>query len=315
MLEVEVGGATVLSALRRIPETGWGVVAHLDQAQAYAEVIKLRNSTLALIVDVALAIGLAAYLLCLTIVSPLNRLTRGATAVAEGDLDVCIPVYGSSEVDYTTQVFNTMVARLRKHDNERKAINASLREENSELHVLSITDGLTGLCNRAYLPQVLDKVLAGAKRHMRAFSILMIDVDRFKWLNDTFGHQEGDAVLRSIADVFRSCVRSADTAARYGGEEFLILLTETRPDGAMQYGERLRAKIEQTPSLADKGVTVSIGVASFPDHGATIETIVRAADDALYRCKKNGRNQVMLATHEQTAATAPPGSPQDPGLS
>lgn len=301
-------GMTVLGELRQIPETGWGVVAHLDQAQAYAEVVKLRNSTLALIFDVSLAIGLAAYLLCLTIVRPLDRLIQGATSVAEGNLDVRIPVHGSSEVTYATEVFNQMVAQLRQHRDERKAVTESLRERNSELHELSITDGLTGLHNRAYLPQVLDRELARAKRHRRLFSILMIDLDHFKWLNDTYGHLEGDTVLQGVAGIFRNSVRTADFAARYGGEEFLILLTETGPDGAMRFAERLRRKIERMPSLGQKAVTASIGVASFPIHGVSVEAIIREADNALYRCKQYGRNRVALAALAEVEETAPTGS-------
>jgi diguanylate cyclase (GGDEF)-like protein len=288
-------GTEVLGALRTVPEVEWGVLAQKNRAMAYAAILKLRNITLTLLAAVLLIIGLVAHLLGVTIVLPLRRLTRGATKIADGDLDVTLPAFGHSEVGYLTGVFNEMAVRLRKFRDENAAINRALREKNDELRALSITDSLTGLYNRAQLPELLDKELARSRRHRHPFSMLMIDIDHFKQFNDTHGHQAGDEMLMSVSGIIRAFVRASDVAVRYGGEEFLILLTETGPEGALTFAKSLRGKVEEIRWQGQPAVTISIGVASFPHHGNEVEAIIRQADAALYRCKRGGRNQARLA--------------------
>lgn len=292
---VDTQGTDVVGALSHVPGLDWGVVAHTNRVQAYSAIVSLRNYTLLLISTVLLGIGVAAYLICLTIVRPLNRLTRGSREVAGGQLDLHLPVYGRSDVGSMTEVFNDMVARLRKFRDENVAITEELRERNLELHEMSITDGLTGLYNRTYMPEALAREMARAKRHERSFSILMIDIDHFKRFNDTHGHQAGDDVLLSVAQILKSSVRACDYAARYGGEEFLVLLTETAGPGARDFAEKLRHQVETMSPVAGETVTVSVGVASFPDNGEDLVSIIRDADAALYQCKRSGRNRVALA--------------------
>ncbi len=300
-------GNAVMGALHTVPQLGWGLVAEKDRTQAYSVIVRLRNITLALISTALLGIGLTAYLLGLTIVSPLRRLTHGATKVARGDLDVNLPFHDRSEVGYMTEVFNGMVARLRKFRDENVAINQELHNKNAALRMLSITDSLTGLYNRTELPKLLEIELARAQQRQHSFSILMIDIDRFKRFNDTYGHQAGDDLLRCVAEVLKSLSRACDVAARYGGEEFLILLTETEPDEALRFAERLRVRVEQIRSQRKERVTISVGVASFPSNGDDVESIIRQADAALYRCKRRGRNQVALARAGQEILEPIPG--------
>ncbi|WP_175688310.1 sensor domain-containing diguanylate cyclase [Burkholderia anthina] len=168
----------------------------------------------------------------------------------------------------------------------------------SELVLLARTDGLTGLNNRRSFAEVLDREWRRARRARSVFSLLFVDVDRFKAYNDTYGHQAGDdalaAVARCIGDNIR---RPADTAARYGGEEFVVLLPDTAETGAAQIAERIRAAIDGLP-LEHAGseyghVTASIGLASWtPEHDAQAEAVIKAADEALYSAKANGRNRV-----------------------
>ncbi|WP_269504468.1 sensor domain-containing diguanylate cyclase [Burkholderia sp. IMCC1007] len=168
----------------------------------------------------------------------------------------------------------------------------------SELVLLARTDGLTGLNNRRSFAEVLDREWRRARRARSVFSLLFVDVDRFKAYNDTYGHQAGDdalaAVARCIGDNIR---RPADTAARYGGEEFVVLLPDTSEKGAAQIAERIRAAIDELP-LEHAGseyghVTASIGLASWtPEHDAQAEAVIKAADEALYAAKANGRNRV-----------------------
>jgi diguanylate cyclase (GGDEF)-like protein len=289
-------GTKVLGDLRTVPELDWGVVAEKDRVAAYAAIDRLRNVTLALIAGVLLAIGLAAYLLGLTIVRPLGRLTQGAARVAGGDLDVDLPIDGRSEVSYMTEVFNDMVARLRRFRDENAAINHQLLERNEELRRISITDSLTGLYNRTQLPEVLARELARSQRHERRFSILMIDIDHFKRFNDAHGHQAGDELLRQFAGILKGSIRACDFAARFGGEEFLVLLTETDPEGAFRLAESLRGSAEALRPHGEARFTISIGVASYPQNGDDVESLIRQADDALYDSKRMGRNQVVAAS-------------------
>ena len=296
-------GTEVVGTLSTVPDLEWGIVAEKERSVAYAEIARLRNVTMALICAVLLVIGLAAYLLGMTIVRPLDRLIKGATKVAGGDLDIILPSYGRSEVGYMTEVFNDMVGRLRLFRDENAAINQKLRERNDELRELSITDSLTGLYNRAHLPELLDRELARARRRQIPFSILMMDIDHFKRFNDTYGHQAGDAQLRLVTQILKNLLRACDAGARYGGEEFLILLTETGPEGALFFAERLRARVAEIRSQREQAVTISIGVASYPDDGEDIEGIIREADAALYRCKRGGRNKVALARAGRKASS------------
>ena len=288
-------GTAVLGALRALPNVGWGMVAEKDRATAYAAITRLRNVTLILISILLFVIGLDAYLLGRSIVGPLNRLTEGSAKVAAGDLEVNLPIHGRGEVGYLTAVFNKMVSRLRTFRDENLAMNQKLRERNNELRTLSITDSLTGLYNRTELSELLEKELARSKRHEHSFSVLMIDIDHFKRYNDTHGHQAGDHLLNRVAQVLKGSLRACDIAARYGGEEFLILLTETGPKGALCLAKKLCGEVEEMRNLGVEAVTVSIGVAAFPENGDETETVIRHADEALYKCKRAGRNQVALA--------------------
>jgi diguanylate cyclase (GGDEF)-like protein len=288
----------VVGALKRISELGWGVVAEKQRAKAYAQIVRLRNLTLALVVALLFLIGLTAYFLSLSLVRPINRLTSGAGKVASGDLDVDVPVGSRSEVGYLTEVFNDMVARLRQGREELASINETLRQKNVELHEISITDSLTRLYNRKHLMETLDREVTRSERYSHPFSLLIIDIDHFKKYNDTYGHLAGDEVLRRLASVFKETIRSSDYAARYGGEEFIIILPEISPEQGVEAAERIRRKVAEQRFEGDGEaieVTISVGVASYPENGEDAETVIRNADEALYEAKKLGRNQVTLA--------------------
>jgi diguanylate cyclase (GGDEF)-like protein len=291
-------GESVVGALKRMSELDWGVVAEKERAKAYAQIVRLRNVTLVLVVGLLLFIGLGAYFLGLTLVRPLDRLTGGASKVAAGDLEVDLPVLSGSEVGYLTEVFNDMVARLRQGREELAAINKTLRKKNKELHELSITDSLTGLYNRKHLMETLDNEVARSKRHKHDFAVLVIDIDHFKEYNDTYGHLAGDEVLSRLASVFKKSVRSCDYVARYGGEEFILVLPEIGPEDGVKAAERIRKEVVKENFAGDgkpREVTVSVGVASYPKDGDDSQAIIRHADAALYKSKESGRNRVVLA--------------------
>ncbi|MEC4687817.1 MAG: diguanylate cyclase, partial [Nitrospirota bacterium] len=281
--------------------------AEIGKTEAYAETTRIRNLTLLITLGVLLVIGLSAYLLGVTIVRPLDRLTKGADQVANGNLSVEVPVVSGGEVGYLTQVFNYMVGKLRQGQEELAAINNTLTMTNRELQELSITDSLTGLYNRRYMMNALTNEVARAQRQNHHFSLLMIDIDYFKKYNDTYGHLAGDDLLIKVGSVFRESIRSVDFAARYGGEEFLIMLPEHGTDGAMEVAERIRTKVASATTGDENRkdpVTVSIGVAAFPENGATPAALIASADAALYQGKQRGRNRVVLSGVTPTKQTA-----------
>jgi diguanylate cyclase (GGDEF)-like protein len=282
-------GQPAIGTMRPVSALGWTVVAEISRAEAYGRVSRQRNITLVMLGGLVIAVGLAAYVLALTVVRPLERLTAGAKQVGSGDFKVDVPVLDYGEVGYLTRTFNTMVTHLREGREELAAIN-------SALETLSVTDGLTGLFNHKHLMATLASEVARAERHKHPLSILMIDVDHFKEYNDRFGHQMGDKLLADIAAIFKQTTRSIDYAARYGGDEFLLLLHEVAADDAMQLADRVRSKVAAARfEPGDHKVTVSIGVASYPEHGDTAGAVIAAADAGLYKAKRGGRNETVRA--------------------
>jgi diguanylate cyclase (GGDEF)-like protein len=166
-----------------------------------------------------------------------------------------------------------------------------LQEKNEELERIVVIDRLTGLYNRLKLDQVLKDELARSVRYETHFSILMLDIDKFKAVNDTFGHQAGDSVLVEFARILQGNVRESDAVGRWGGEEFLIVCRDTVRENAVTLAQNLRQKVEQHEFAIAGHKTVSIGVASWRA-GDSITQLMERADHALYRAKEHGRNRV-----------------------
>jgi diguanylate cyclase (GGDEF)-like protein len=168
-----------------------------------------------------------------------------------------------------------------------------------EAQRLSLTDQLTGAWNRRYFQMQFRQVLATAQRFDRPFSILMLDLDHFKMVNDTYGHPRGDTILVDFAGRVEKVLREVDTFARYGGEEFICLLSETDLEGALTTAGKIQdaIKMRKFGGLGEEPVslTVSIGVASHPEHGRAFRPLIEAADQALYRAKQEGRDRVCTA--------------------
>jgi diguanylate cyclase (GGDEF)-like protein len=180
-----------------------------------------------------------------------------------------------------------------------------------EAQRLSITDGLTGTWNRRYLYMQFKQVLATAQRFDRPFSVLMLDLDNFKDINDNYGHQRGDAILVEFSHRVSTMLREVDTFARYGGEEFVCLLSETDENGAITTAEKIRDSVKSEPfGGMDEhllNVTVSIGVAAYPQHGESAQGLIESADRALYRAKQTGRDRVSTPEGLLIADTGEPG--------
>ena len=174
------------------------------------------------------------------------------------------------------------------------------RERYEEAHKRMTHDALTGLHNRGYFDEMLPQTLAQAKRYQRPFSLLFVDADNFKSINDTHSHAIGDRVLRLVADTLKEHARSADTVCRYGGDEFIVILSSADSDAAAAFAERFRRRLREravaaAPTLPVLDVTATVGVATFLEDAAieTAEDLVRLADNRLYMGKRAGRDRVV----------------------
>lgn len=203
-----------------------------------------------------------------------------------------------------------LVGGAHEHDARLKALedrvtalqleNLDLMAKNSFLSEISARDSLTGLYNRWYVMEKIDSEMNRALRHGYAMSVVMLDLDHFKNINDSYGHPAGDAVLRSVGQMVKESCRVYDVPGRYGGEEFCIVLPDTKVSGTATVAERIRARLESTPLvIGDSTVTVtaSIGIAGMDSAAEGVlsaSALVDRADRALYAAKKQGRNRIEL---------------------
>ncbi|QBC42915.1 GGDEF domain-containing response regulator [Iodobacter fluviatilis] len=200
------------------------------------------------------------------------------------------------ELDHQLELQNQELQRI---NNELEIIvderTHELVEKNKELEQLAVTDRLTGLYNRLFLDQVLAREFSTLSRHGTTLSLILLDIDHFKHVNDTYGHHAGDEVLKGISQILKGNVRESDVVGRWGGEEFLILCPNTSLSDTLKVAEKLRLCIEQYDFASIGRCTASFGVASY-QQGDTMIMVETRADKALYLAKDQGRNRVMSST-------------------
>lgn len=216
-----------------------------------------------------------------------------------------VPLFVDSQVAGSMQLFSMRDRHFTEEDAQLLWVFSLVAENllsrgsaHEGLLRFAFTDYLTGLRSRRFFEQQLDQELKRAQRHRQQFALLMIDIDHFKRLNDTFGHHIGDQALRGVAYLLMQEMREADTSARYGGEEFSIILPETNEQGARLVSERLRRTIEQTgffagPDVPLQHITISIGFAIYGVDAVLKNDLTAFADSALYAAKREGRNRVV----------------------
>jgi diguanylate cyclase (GGDEF)-like protein len=166
----------------------------------------------------------------------------------------------------------------------------------ARMETMATTDGLTGLVNHRTFQERLSEMLARAERSSGHHALILTDIDHFKKVNDTYGHPVGDQVLKGVAQVVRDCVRKVDLAARYGGEEFAIVLESTDREGAKLLAERIRQEVQKQVFSSEKGnfsVTLSLGIAVYPEDGNEKPVLIHNADQSLYHAKHGGRNRAV----------------------
>jgi diguanylate cyclase (GGDEF)-like protein len=276
------GGVDVLGACRAVPGVDLVVVQEVEATTAFTSIRQLRNTVLLIALAGALLVTGFAWALVVRLVRPIESLIEGARAVSGGDYTHEVEVLSRDELGYLGSVFNEMTR--------------ALRETHGQLEHLARTDELTGLFNRRHLDATLEGELARARRSGAPLGVLMLDLDHFKAFNDRFGHPEGDARLRAVADLLRGHLRPTDTVARYGGEEFMVLLPGSPRDESVRIAERIRRRLEELRTGVDEALTTgSFGIATWPEDGKTATQLIAASDAALYDAKRRGRNRIAVA--------------------
>jgi len=270
---------------------------------AFAPVIGVVTRIFVIDLFLVLLASFLAFRITAAVLRPIEVLSDGARRIAQGQLDHEVPEPETrDEIGLLARTFNDMLRRLRRQQAEIKAVNRDLLERNSELQQaketfeqLSITDGLTKLHNHRFFQDHLTREILRVGRSGEPLSMLLVDLDDFKQLNDRCGHAAGDELLAGVARILNQSVRATDLLARYGGEEFVVLTPDTDLDGAYRLAEKIRTSVAESSFILDGSlrplrVTVSIGVAQF---AGDRKAFFRAADRALYRAKDHGKNCVL----------------------
>lgn len=301
------------------PTYDLGLIALQPKTEIDAMVSSVHHVSQIILFSSIIAILLVSLWQILIVCRPLNNLIDHISQITEGNLNIGEFKAKSSqdEIGRLAQVFNQMHSTIKRQIQELNAHRELLEKEvkertyeleqaNKKLDLISRTDELTQLPNRRDMHRTIEKEVDRANRFRKAFSIIFIDIDHFKDVNDTYGHAAGDAVLKSVASTIRSLLRKYDVLARYGGEEFLTLLPETELKDAAHVAERFRKQIEnQTIFFGGQEikVTITLGVAQF-DSSQGAEKCIQLADKALYEGKEHGRNKVILWTDDKPVENA-----------
>lgn len=293
-ITVNAKGIEELSAMATVPGTGWFVVARTPTAEVFQPVAELRRIMVRNAFATMTGMILILLVLLPRVLRPLTSAARSIREMAEGKRDLApLPVTRQDEVGDLVLGFNHLVAKL--HEKEQ-----ALMQTMQKLDQLAGTDTLTGAWNRRHFDEVVDRELDRSRRYGHALALIVLDLDRFKEINDRYGHVEGDRVLQEVASCMREALRKPDSLTRWGGEEFIVLMPDTGIASAAILAERLRSNIAARHIEGIGTVTASIGVAELGTSEQRNAWLARA-DAALYRAKQAGRNRVELADAAQGA--------------
>lgn len=293
--------------MSRIRGPNWHLVTvypkALLQARAYgsAQVILLGG-----LVGLVVELALLAWIIRRQVALPLGRLSQAAASIAKGDLQVELDDREGHELGRLARNFLHMASRLRERDealtNRARELEHEVSERISSEHRMqhmATHDALTGLANRTLLMDRLQQALVAGARNQQVIAVLFIDLDNFKQINDTLGHDAGDDVLRHVGAKVSLLLRKSDTLSRMGGDEFVLLLPAIgRKEDAMVIAEKIIASLSETIEVGgvNFAITPSIGISSFPSDGDDAQTLLKNADIAMYRAKEYGRNGFQCYT-------------------
>ena len=279
----------MLGALISMPELSWAVFIQQPYETVYWNLGRMRRLSIFVgALSLCFAV-LLAFLISRYITRSIVKLTHGVRQVANRNFTFKVDINSKNEIGELAATFNQMVDQLNSHRKD-------LEEKQKELELLARTDALTGLNNHRHFMDQLSCEIKQAVRHNSPLSVMILDLDDFKRVNDTYGHLIGDRVLSTIAELIKQHVRSTDIAARYGGDEFCVALPNTTAPGARGLAKKLCEEIAEVVFSADSEVvfhiTCSIGLAQFHKDMKNSLVILKFADQALYKAKSAGRNIV-----------------------
>ena len=269
----------MLAAYNVIPETGWGVVQQTPVSFMEDLLIDHIQKLAARVLPPFILLLLLCIFIARKLAAPFIRLADVMNQLALGK-SVPIPSnqsHWNREADLLTK---SVVIAIK-----------AVKENNHQLTHAAMTDPLTGIPNRRKLNETMEE-WAGQNR---LFSLVEIDIDHFKRINDTYGHQMGDEMLKTLVQVIQSVIREKDLCFRYGGEEFIVLFPDTAASEAYSIAEKVRMAVENKMKIEGKSVTISLGISQFPLQSASLEGLFKLADDALYRSKSEGRNRTTIS--------------------
>ncbi|KPK63427.1 hypothetical protein AMJ83_07100 [candidate division WOR_3 bacterium SM23_42] len=286
----------MLGALISMPDLAWAVFIQQPYETVYWSLGRMRRLSIGVgVISLCFAV-LLAFLISRYITRSIAKLTHGVRQIANRNFTFKVDIHSKNEIGELAATFNQMVDQLNSHRKE-------LEEKQKELEVLAKTDALTGLNNHRHFMDRLTREIKEAVRYDSPLSVMILDLDDFKRVNDTYGHLIGDRVISTIAELIKRHVRSTDIAARYGGDEFCVALPNTTAPGARGLAKKLCEEISEVV-FADDGetvfhVTCSIGLAQFRKDMKDSLVILKFADQALYKAKSAGRNQIKEKTRRR----------------
>jgi diguanylate cyclase (GGDEF)-like protein len=282
-----------ISWIRYVPSMDLYVVSSAYVSELEAIAVKLHNKIILFGLVILLFTLLLSMYYLRKLLIPVCELTQTVNEITQGNYSIRAKVTTDDEIAILAKNFNLMVDRL---EEQIRTLDQKVQEKTLELKYLAITDSLTGLYNRRYFAEIASEIFELGKREHETISMIMLDIDKFKKINDTYGHQAGDKVIIALAKILHDLKRESDVACRYGGEEFVLLLPKTHSKGAFILAERIRKMVEQFQVSTDNSThiqfTVSLGVSEVDYHeDANIESLIRRSDNAMYQAKKEGRNR------------------------
>lgn len=293
-------GVPVVASTRYIRQLDWGIVVKIHEKEVNRLVEETTGVIYLLEVVILVLAMIVGFGVSLYVTTPLEKLIAHTDEVAQGKFEQYKGANSLREVKELTEHFNYMIASLKDmNENLNQKVlerTSALNQANEQLKELSIRDPLTGLHNRRFLHESLEKEFNRAKRYGDDITCVMLDIDHFKKVNDTWGHDVGDEVLISVAGYLSRSIRDSDIVARIGGEEFCLILPATKPDAALAFLERLRLDISNMQFEAEDkffNVTCSFGVAYLTKDIKSQAALLKRADEALYNAKAQGRDRVI----------------------
>jgi len=296
-------GVRVMGSRLPLQRHGWQLLLEEPVVAAFAPLLAVARRVLLADLLVIVAVCLLARRITVAVVRPIQALSEGARRLSRGDLDVEIPgEQRTDELGVLIRSFNDMSRTVLSGRQEVETANAELKRRNQELQganevleQLSITDGLTKLHNHRFFQDYLTREIKRVRRSGDPLSMLLLDIDDFKRVNDRLGHAAGDQLLADMARLLNDALRESDLVARYGGEEFVVVTSSTPLEGALRVAENVRRAVAEASFIIDDSmrivkVTVSLGVAQYKGDR---KAFFLNADRALYQAKSDGKNRVV----------------------